>query len=148
MDRQPKMKPLEIVLNAAQELPPAEQPRIVGNVADALRALHGTWETETKNKAEVDELIRQLLTLNSEKKEAYRRHAEARIERNAHNTAQAQVEADEREALIDKERDVMMRIGGKLRGIHPHPIALAGQVPSNPRPPRKRGFLRRLFGVR
>lgn len=113
-------------------------PAPIDTVAQAFHALRVKLEVEHENKHEVRALIKQLILLNRDKKEMYRRQAEARMERQAHNTAQGQVEADEREALIDKEHAILFDIMAKSEGIHPGPISLAGERPAAPPRPRKR----------
>lgn len=159
MNKVLKMKPIDqAVLTATegngegvgQELPKADMfmsPPGGSSVAQALHALQVKLEVEDENKAEVRALIKQLILLNRDKKETYRRHAEARMERQAHNAAQGQIEADEREALIDREHGILFDIMAKSEGIHPGPISLAGERPPAP-PRRKRSLWRRLLGLR
>lgn len=124
--------------------------RALDGLRGSLERVAAAAEADARNKAEIDSLVAELIDLNREKKATYRRHAEQRLERQADNAAQSQVEADERETLIDKELDVYYRMQGKLKGIHPSKIMLPGmsQAPSPSAPRRKRGLLRRLFGMR
>ena len=131
-----KLKPTDIaVLTAtegndegeAQELPPPAN----DSLAELLRIAHARHEAEVKaddkNKAEVDRLIGRLIQINADKREMYRAHAEARLERQAHNTAQGQVEADARDAVLEHEGQVLFQIRQLLYGKYTQPIFLPGE---------------------
>lgn len=156
MNKVLKMKPIDqAVLTAtegndegiAQPLPPPAN----DSLAELLRIAHARHEAEAladeKNKAEVDRLIGRLIQINEDKRTMYRAHAEARLERQAHNTAQGQVEADERDALLEEDGKVLFQIRQLLYGKYTQPIFLPRDEQRQSARPRKRSLWRRALGL-
>ena len=131
-------------ISSAAEAPP----RPDGSIEEALMIIEARLKSEGRDKNELRSLIKELLANNREKKEMYRRQAEARMERQADNTVKSQMEADEREALIDRDYQLFVKILEKSEGMHPGPILLSGPKPMTSRPVKKRGLIRRLLGLR
>lgn len=100
-------------------------------IAEILRAAHARMEAEDeadqRNKAELDDLVGRLIVINERKRQAYKDHAAARLQRQVDAAAMAQAEDDEREAIYAEEGDVLFKMRQKLYGKYTLPIFLPGE---------------------